>query len=248
MAGMFAAVFSAALLATAPAPDTPIPREPAALAAALATTSTELRQAIGRWRPKTEKAPKEAVLYALYQQRIYRLLAREDKLADATLPKLPFELRKTARDFLTAHRGLYRLTPPLPTREIKVGAPRPAGELLGYYREAQRRFRVSWNVLAAVNFVESKFGKLRSTSAAGAQGPMNSSPPRGARTASAATSMTRTTQSSVRPTTCARPARRATCALRFTTTTRRARTSTPCCATRGRCTGTTTSSTAGRSS
>jgi membrane-bound lytic murein transglycosylase B len=172
MAGMFAAVFSAALLATAPAPDTPIPREPAALAAALATTSTELRQAIGRWRPKTEKAPKEAVLYALYQQRIYRLLSREDKLADATLPKLPFELRKTARDFLTAHRGLYRLTPPLPTREIKVGAPRPAGELLGYYREAQRRFRVSWNVLAAVNFVESKFGKLRSTSAAGAQGPM----------------------------------------------------------------------------
>jgi membrane-bound lytic murein transglycosylase B len=48
--------------------------------------------------------------------------------------------------------------------------------LLSYYREAQKRFRVSWNVLAAVHFVESKFGKLRSTSAAGAQGPMQFMP------------------------------------------------------------------------
>jgi membrane-bound lytic murein transglycosylase B len=35
---------------------------------------------------------------------------------------------------------------------------------------------VPWNVLAAVNFVESKFGKLRSASAAGAQGPMQFMP------------------------------------------------------------------------
>jgi soluble lytic murein transglycosylase-like protein len=35
---------------------------------------------------------------------------------------------------------------------------------------------VPWNVLAAVNFVESKFGKLRSSSAAGAQGPMQFMP------------------------------------------------------------------------
>ena len=33
-----------------------------------------------------------------------------------------------------------------------------------------------WTVLAAINFVESKFGKLRSTSAAGAQGPMQFMP------------------------------------------------------------------------
>jgi membrane-bound lytic murein transglycosylase B len=48
--------------------------------------------------------------------------------------------------------------------------------LLAHYREAQRRFGVQWNVLAAVNFVESKFGKLRSASAAGAQGPMQFMP------------------------------------------------------------------------
>jgi soluble lytic murein transglycosylase-like protein len=88
------------------------------------------------------------------------------------LPTLPLEVRKVSRDLLIAHRGLYRLTPPISARAIKVGPARPTTELLAYYREAQRRFRVSWNVLAAVNFVESKFGKLRSSSAAGAQGPM----------------------------------------------------------------------------
>ena len=169
---MFAAVFSAAALLTAPAPGAAVPRDPAALASALTSTATELRQAISRWRPKSANPPNDVLLYGLYQQRLYRVLAREQKLADATLPRLSFELRNASRDFVIAHRGLYRLTPPLPTGAIKVGPARPAAHLLAYYREAQRRFRVQWNVLAAVNFVESKFGKIRSTSAAGAQGPM----------------------------------------------------------------------------
>ena len=46
----------------------------------------------------------------------------------------------------------------------------------GGTREAQRRFGVPWNVLAAVNFVESGFGKLRNDSVAGAQGPMQFMP------------------------------------------------------------------------
>jgi membrane-bound lytic murein transglycosylase B len=111
-------------------------------------------------------------LLALYEQRIYRVLARDERLARLTLARLRQPLVATSADFLTAQRELYRLTPPIAAHTIKVGPPRPAGELLGYYREAQRRFRVPWNVLAAVNFVESKFGKLRSASAAGAQGPM----------------------------------------------------------------------------
>jgi membrane-bound lytic murein transglycosylase B len=52
----------------------------------------------------------------------------------------------------------------------------PASILLAYYREAGRRFEVPWSVLAAVNFVETKFGKLRNASAAGAQGPMQFRP------------------------------------------------------------------------
>ena len=48
----------------------------------------------------------------------------------------------------------------------------PADVLLGYYREAQQRFGVSWEILAAVNFVESRFGRVVSPSWAAARGPM----------------------------------------------------------------------------
>ena len=172
-ASLLAAVLcSCTTAAAAPSPDAPVPREPAALALALETTTHDLVEAIVRWRPKSSAAPTDVVLLALYEQRIYRLLAGDRRLSRATLNRLPNELRRVATDFLTAHRELYRLTPPIRARTIKVGPARPAAELLDDYRNAQRRFRVPWNVLAAVNFVETKFGKLRSSSAAGAQGPM----------------------------------------------------------------------------
>jgi membrane-bound lytic murein transglycosylase B len=40
------------------------------------------------------------------------------------------------------------------------------------HEAGQRRFGVHWSVLAAVNFVESAFGRVRSASEAGARGPM----------------------------------------------------------------------------
>jgi hypothetical protein len=130
-----------------------------------------------RWTPKSNAAPHDVVLYALYEQRLYRLLARDTKLADATLPLLGPSLRATSRDLLVAHRELYRLTPPLRSHTaIKVAPAAPATALARYYREGERRFGVPWTVLASVNFVESKFGKLRNASAAGAQGPMQFMP------------------------------------------------------------------------
>ena len=160
-------------LAPPPVPDAPLPRAPVAVAEVLSSTSADLREAIARWAPKSAPPPSDVVRYALFQQRLYRLLARDTKLAHGSLPLLAPPLRAKSRDLLVAQRELYRLTPPLPGRaRIKVGASPPAAALLSYYREAQRRFRVQWSVLAAVNFVESKFGKLRNASAAGAQGPM----------------------------------------------------------------------------
>ena len=164
------------VVATGPSPAAPIPREPKRLADALASTTQELRTAIASWQPKSTQPPQAVLLHALYQQRIYRLLARDTRLARATLPRLAPALRRTSMDFLVAHRELYRLTPPLGTPTIEVGRAPPAATLLRYYREGERRFRVPWAVLAAVNFVESKFGKLRNTSAAGAQGPMQFMP------------------------------------------------------------------------
>jgi hypothetical protein len=157
-APLVVALFAAAAVA-APGPSAPIPPAPRELSQRLTLTTGELRTAIARWKPKTQPPPKDVVLYALYQQRIYRVLAGRDGLARRTLPRLRLDLRRVARDLIDAHRELYRLTPPIAAPTIKVGPARPAPVLLAYYRECERRFKVPWNVLAAVNFVESKFGR-----------------------------------------------------------------------------------------
>jgi hypothetical protein len=162
--------------AAPPGVNAPVPKEPAPLAGTLAQTTAELERAIGSWIPKSADPPQPVIRQALYQQRIYRLLTRDSSLATRTLALVPRDLAKVSRDLLAAQRELYRLTPPIGVHAIRVARPRPAPELLSYYREAQRRFNVAWNVLAAVNFVETKFGKLRSASAAGAQGPMQFMP------------------------------------------------------------------------
>jgi membrane-bound lytic murein transglycosylase B len=162
--------------AAPPAVNAPIPTKPVPLARILAETTADLEHAIGDWKQKSTAGPQPVVLLALYQQRIYRVLTRNSRLATHTLALVPQDLAKVSSDLLAAQRELYRLTPPIGVQTIKVARPRPAPELLGYYREAQRRFKVPWNLLAAVNFVETKFGKLRSASAAGAQGPMQFMP------------------------------------------------------------------------
>jgi Transglycosylase SLT domain len=90
------------------------------------------------------------------------------------LERLRGQLRREAAETLAARAALVRLTPPTrrPLRSFRTGPPAPARSLLSWYQEAERRFGVGWHVLAAVNFVESAFGKLRSASSSGAQGPM----------------------------------------------------------------------------
>jgi membrane-bound lytic murein transglycosylase B len=171
-AALVAVALAPAAGASPPAPAAPVPQQPERLARAMTTTASSLEAAIDRWRNKASKPPTDVTLYALYQQRAYRLLARQPTLAAATVRLLPSTLAIVSRDLLAAHRELYGLTPPIEVRAIRVGPAAPAGTLLRYYREAERRFGVSWKVLAAINFVETKFGKLRSASAAGAQGPM----------------------------------------------------------------------------
>ena len=175
-AAVLAVALAPAAGATPPAPAAPVPQQPERLALAVTRTASALEAAIHRWRDKDSKPPTDVTLYALYQQRAYRLLARQRTLAAATVPLLPRTLAIVSRDLLAAHRALYGLTPAIGVRAIRVGTAAPAGTLLRYYREAEGRFGVPWNVLAAVNFVETKFGKLRSASAAGAQGPMQFMP------------------------------------------------------------------------
>jgi hypothetical protein len=113
-------------------------------------------------------------LLALDQQRIYRLMRSNPRLGQEALGAVPAQLRAGARDNLAAGRSLARLAPPRPPRHVQLRTgPAPApGRLLAWYAEAERRFGVSRWVLASVNLIESAFGRTRSASSAGAQGPM----------------------------------------------------------------------------
>lgn len=72
-----------------------------------------------------------------------------------------------------ASRELHDLTSPQPRlpRWRIVAPPRPT-ELLSHYRYAQRRTGVPWSYLAAIHLVETRMGRIRGTSSAGARGPM----------------------------------------------------------------------------
>ena len=162
---------------TPASPDAPISRDPATLADTLVQTTEALYRSIDTWTeqgdPSRGTAPGEVVLEALYQQRIYRFLARNEALARRTLPLLRGRLRAEAVANVTAAGELFSIVRPInrPSR-FRTGPPRPAGVLLRWFRQAERRFGVDWELLAAVMYVESKFGRVRSTSTAGAQGPM----------------------------------------------------------------------------
>jgi hypothetical protein len=160
-----------------PSPNRRIPRDPAALARDLARTTDALGDAIDAWtedgNPSKGGAPEDVELLGLYQQRIHRLLARNRSLYERTLPLLRGRLREHARANVTAARELFSIVRPIsrPSR-FRTGPPKPAGVLLRWFRKAERRFGVDWELLAAVMYVESKFGRVLSTSTAGAQGPM----------------------------------------------------------------------------
>src|SRR5205823_3483376 len=123
--------------------------------------------------PATGTPPAAVVLQALYQQRIYRALIGDDGLRARTLSLLPAWLRTTAGATVEAGSGLSSLVRAVPTTIMfTTGPAKPAGLLLRWFHDAQRRFGVDWEDLAAVMFVESKFGGVRASSYAGAQGPM----------------------------------------------------------------------------
>src|SRR5262249_7790420 len=114
------------------------------------------------------------VLLSLYEQRVFGTLGGHPALARGVVAMLPAGLATAARADIAANRSLRSLSgpPPATPPKLRTVDPRPAGVLLGYCRAAERRFHVAWQVRAAVNFIESKFGRVTSNSSAGAQGPM----------------------------------------------------------------------------
>jgi soluble lytic murein transglycosylase-like protein len=156
---------------------TPVDATPATLAAQLVAVDAQLARSIDAWKTDGGTAswppPPALVLQAVTEQRIFGTLALHPALLRAALPMLPAGLRAEALANATAAAKLLSLVQPSSDAvTFKTRAPLPADTLLADFRAAQARFGVPWQVLAAVNLVESRFGRVVSNSSAGAQGPM----------------------------------------------------------------------------
>lgn len=152
---------------TAPTPQTTVSvvANPDELAATIADAERALRS------PDLTDA--DARTAADSAQRAYRAISIVPQLTDAVVQRVPADLRTAVRANAEATTELRRLTKPgkaLPPWEIVV--PAPAAELYGYYRAAEQEFGVPWAFLAAIHLVETRMGRIRGTSTAGAQGPM----------------------------------------------------------------------------
>ena len=144
-----------------------LPADPAALAALLARVEQALR----------DPATPEAELPALghQQQVIYRVLAHRAPLAEQVRLQLPERWRAVLDRHLRARRAFLAMhRPPRPANvpAWRIIRPEPAEHLLRYYREAAAATGIPWQVLAAVNLVESGMGRIDGVSVADAHGPM----------------------------------------------------------------------------
>jgi hypothetical protein len=167
-----------------PAPDAVLPLTPQLLAEDVTRTTRALRRAIEAWTaegdPLRERPPQDLVLLAMHQQRLAFVMAGAERLGDAALALLPADVRDEAADTVAARRALADIPKGDPDDDgedpepppIRTGPPQPPDLLREHYERAEERFDVRWELLAAVNFVESGFGRLRNSSVAGAQGPM----------------------------------------------------------------------------
>lgn len=107
-------------------------------------------------------------------QQAYRELGDHPEWDAAVLGAVEPGLRDQVGRAVAAYRDLASLAGPArPTLPAwRIVDPLPADQLRGYYDEAQRRFGVRWSVLAAINLVETRMGRIVGTSSAAAQGPM----------------------------------------------------------------------------
>jgi hypothetical protein len=152
------------------------PTDPDALAAKLTAADRAWRAGAVSWTQGREipggEPPGKLTRPGTFVERAVNLLSQRSGLATTTIRRLPNRLALQTRELTAALRDLHRLSAGWGGGGVETAMPAPLDELVSSYREGERRFSVDRNVLAAINLVESSFGRARSASVAGAQGPM----------------------------------------------------------------------------
>lgn len=144
--------------------------DPAALAHQLVVSETAIRD------PQT--SPEALRAAAWTAQVAYRTLEHRPRWDAAVFDAVPARLDEVVGRNLAARREFQSMEGRLGTMlpAWKMVEPLPAAQLRDLYGEAQQRFGVPWQILAAVQLVETGMGRIVGLSSAGAQGPMQFMP------------------------------------------------------------------------
>lgn len=160
-----------------PGPNKKGPRGAKVIARELAAETEALRDDLTQWleagAPKGRADLRPLKLRGLYQQRLFRHLTKNERKAKKVVRRLDGKMASFARATIEVGAALRALVTPVePPVRFKTHAPAHPARLRKFYDKARRRSGIDWHVLASLNFVESKFGRVLGPSSAGARGPM----------------------------------------------------------------------------
>jgi len=142
-----------------------VPRTAAKAASTLARVERALRA------PDTP--PGDLSRLGWEQQNAYRALAAHPDWVQDVLANLPADVQPIVTANERAGRELAGLGEPQPKLpDWRIEAPPPPDVLRSYYAEAEAASGIPWAYFAAIHLVETRLGRIRGTSTAGAQGPM----------------------------------------------------------------------------
>ena len=147
-------------------PAVPAQEAPAALA-------SQLDRAVATLRDEDATAAELRRAGEFQQLAILVLAETGSEFGGAVTSRLHRRTAAVAVPGVRAARQLRALTDPqrlLPS--WRITAPPPHQTLVDHYRDAQRRTGVPWTYLASIHLVETRMGRIRGTSTAGARGPM----------------------------------------------------------------------------
>jgi membrane-bound lytic murein transglycosylase B len=111
------------------------------------------------------------------QQLAFRQLADHRSLRRRTMLRLTPAARSTAVAALRAADALSKIVPAerrFP--DWRIVAPLAPSKLLRFFRAASAAYKIPWQYLAAIELVETRMGRIRGLSPAGAEGPMQFMP------------------------------------------------------------------------
>jgi hypothetical protein len=143
---------------------------------ALPESAGEVAETVIRVEPALRSdgsTPEQLRVLGWEQQNAYRALSGHPEWRDEVLAAVPPELALIVSANLDAVTAVAILNQPQPVvPDWRIEAPLPPEVLIGYYREAEVASGIPWRYLAAIHLVETRLGRIRGTSSAGAQGPM----------------------------------------------------------------------------